>query len=77
MLGSQFDLSNDPEESAESQEATQKRFLGIQFACCGVYARIYLNKDAQQYVGCCPKCSRRISFRVGPGGTDHRFFTVP
>ena len=37
--------------------------MGIQFACCGVYARVYVNRDETAYIGHCPKCSRRV--RVG------------
>jgi hypothetical protein len=51
-------------------------FLGVQFSCCRVYARVYINRDGSQYVGHCPRCARRVTFKVGPGGTDERFFTA-
>ncbi len=49
-------------------------WLAVQWKCCGVYSRIYRNKDATLYEGRCPKCFRKVSARVGPGGTTNRFF---
>lgn len=51
-----------------------KKFLGILFECCGVYGRIYQNKDGTAYVGRCPKCMRAIKVKIGEGGTGQRFF---
>ena len=51
-------------------------FLGVHFACCSVYARVYVNRSGTHYVGFCPRCARRVTFQIGPGGTDHRFFTA-
>ncbi|MBN2526715.1 MAG: hypothetical protein JXR76_09995 [Deltaproteobacteria bacterium] len=53
-----------------------KKFLGIMFECCNVYARIYKNKAGTAYVGHCPRCGRGIRIRVGKGGTSNRFFNV-
>lgn len=58
-----------------NKEAT-KNFLGIMFNCCGVYGRIYKNKDKTAYVGRCPKCMRNIKVPIGSGGTDTRFFNA-
>ncbi len=52
----------------------KKSFLGIMFECCNVYARVYKNKEGTAYVGRCPKCLRRVSVKVGQGGTNQRFF---
>ena len=73
--GNFVDLSSDPPDSS-NQGSTGRRFLGIHFACCDVYSRIYLNSDQTAYSGHCPRCSRAVHIRVGPGGTDNRFFTA-
>ena len=51
-----------------------RKYIGVQFECCKVYARIYVNKEGTAYTGKCPKCMRSVIVRVGPGGTDSRFF---
>ena len=51
-----------------------KKFLGILFDCCGVYGRIYQNKDGTAYVGRCPRCMRTVKVKIGEGGTGQRFF---
>lgn len=52
----------------------KKKYLGILFECCGVYGRIYKNKDETAYVGRCPKCLRTIRVPIGEGGSGQRFF---
>ncbi|MBN2024284.1 MAG: hypothetical protein JW809_15985 [Pirellulales bacterium] len=74
MPGENLDISSGSD--LPKGRVAGRRFLGIQFACCGVYARIYLNRDKTAYEGNCPKCSRAVKIRVGPGGTDCRFFTA-
>lgn len=49
-------------------------WLAVQWRCCGVYSRIYRNKEGTLYEGRCPRCARSVSARVGPGGTTNRFF---
>jgi hypothetical protein len=51
-----------------------KKFIGIQFECCNVYRRIYVNKDNTAYTGNCPKCFSKVHVRIGEGGTSNRFF---
>ena len=67
-------------ESPSSQELldekTQKRFLGLKFTCCGVYSRVYVNRDGTAYEGRCPKCLKPVKLKIGEGGTDNRFFEV-
>ena len=58
----------------DENKRTPKKFLGILFECCGVYGRIYQNKDGTAYVGRCPKCMRASKVKIGEGGTGQRFF---
>jgi len=54
----------------------KKRFLGVRFASCNCYGRLYLNDEGAAYVGRCPKCYTPFSVRVGTGGTDSRMFVA-
>ena len=56
--------------------AARRPFVGIHFACCEVYTRVYINRTKTAYEGYCAKCSRPVRIRIGPGGTDCRFFTA-
>ena len=58
----------------EGDYMEKRKYLGIKFECCGVYARIYQNKEGTAYVGRCPKCLRPIKIKIGEGGTNNRFF---
>jgi hypothetical protein len=77
MAGEFLDLSSDPDPTTGSRGAAKsRRFLGIQFACCSIYSRVYVNKEGTAYVGNCPKCTKRVELKIGPGGSDSRFFTA-
>jgi len=77
MAGENLDLSSDGFPTSESSESrTPRRFVGIHFACCDVYSRIYLAADRTAYRGNCPRCAKPVQIRVGPGGTNSRFFTA-
>ncbi len=78
MPGEHLDLSSDPasNSSCGGPAADARRFVGIHFICCDVYSRVYINRDQTAYEGNCPKCAKPIRLRIGPGGTDARFFTA-
>jgi hypothetical protein len=85
MPGEFLDLSSEPDPQSDrtgyggrpgAANASQRRFVGIRFACCDVYSRIYINREQTAYVGYCPRCTRRVNLQIGPGGTDARFFTA-
>lgn len=51
-------------------------FLGVNFAACRVYGRLYKTRDGSAYEGRCPRCGKSIRVPVGAHGTSQRFFIV-
>jgi len=79
MAGENLDLSSDLPRfisSGNSEAVSVRRFVGVHFVCCDVYSRVYINRDETAYEGNCPKCAKRVTLRIGTGGTDSRFFTA-
>ena len=78
MSGEHLDLSSGGPAGyrGDEQQAGQRKFVGVTFKCCEVYARIYINRDETAYEGNCPKCAKRVRLSIGHGGTDARFFTA-
>ncbi|MEO1535079.1 MAG: hypothetical protein AAFS11_05915 [Planctomycetota bacterium] len=62
--------------ATQANDAQGKPYLRIYFACANQYVRVYRRPDQQHYLARCPKCSMTKRFRVGPGGTDNRFFEL-
>lgn len=61
---------------SDAQSSSSRPFIGVRFACCDVYTRIYRSEDGREYRGRCPRCGKPVHFAVGPGGTDARTFVV-
>ncbi len=75
MAEERIDLTSEPHTETASVKQ-RGSFIGITFGCCGTYARVYRNREGTAYVGNCPRCAKPVRLKIGPGGTDERFFTA-
>ncbi len=77
MAGDRLDLTSDSgAELPRGGDSQRRRYLGVRFSCCEVYARIYVNRQQTAYEGRCPRCLRQLTIKIGPGGSDTRIFTA-
>jgi hypothetical protein len=76
MSSNRLDLSSEPPPPPAEEAPPARPYLGVHFACCGVYSRIYRNAEQTAYAGHCPRCTRSVQVNIAPGGSDQRFFTV-
>jgi len=58
------------------KKKASKKWIGVTFTCCQQYGRAYQAKDGKRYESRCPKCLRMMTFLIGPGGSDDRFFEL-
>ena len=76
MENTRIDLTSEATSPSPPSDASSRPFLGVNFACCGTYSRIYANREGTAYLGYCPRCGRPLQIKIGPGGTCERFFTA-
>jgi hypothetical protein len=64
-----------PTEQIEVDGSFRGRpWLAVHWRCCGVYSRVYRNRQGTAYRGHCPRCAKPIRVKVSPSGTRDRFF---
>jgi len=67
---------NPPGAPASASAREGRPYLGVFFATCRVYGRLYRNNEGTAYVGRCPKCGAPVRVLIGDSGTSERFFTA-
>lgn len=69
-----LDIDGINDENARPSADGSRSWIGVRFECCGVYTRIYRNRQGTAYVGRCPRCLGEVRVKIGPGGTSNRIF---
>ena len=74
----EIDGLSSPQSHAGSRGSTSgggaRAWIAVKWTCCSAYSRIYKHRDGDRYEGRCPKCMKLATAKVGPGGTNRRFF---
>lgn len=76
MASEPIDLTSEPPGDLPREGEARRPFLGIHFACCGIYSRIYTTASGSAFAGNCPRCGRRIEVGISPDGQEGRFFSA-
>ena len=50
--------------------------VGVRFACCNRYVRLYMGRNRRKYVLHCPGCGRKAVFVKDPNAPQVDFFEV-
>lgn len=51
-------------------------WVGVRFACCNRYVRLYMARERKEYVLHCPHCGKRAVFVKAPDAPFVDFFEV-
>ena len=56
----------------------KRRFpsIGVRFACCNRYVRLYMSPERKRYVLHCPHCGKKAVFEKDPDAPEVDFFEV-
>lgn len=68
-MADSIDLTSDPHGSANQSGAGARRqqFVGVHFACCHVYRRVYLTPGEREVIAHCPRCAKKMTLHVVEG----------
>ena len=76
MAGEQLDLSSSADDDPRGRTGRPGRvlFSACTFAAATSTRASTLARERAAYHGHCPRCSRPLLVRIGPNGSDSRFF---